>query len=160
MAEAAVFNQPIDPAGTRAIDSPIFHEQKSPPIPIRERSKTRHDAATPSNDVPPSRRSSERPYSIDTTVGSVDGSSSQTRQRRRLTKSNNSSSARGNNSEANPEKSPVVAGEKAAAERTKGLLVKKQENQPLTAGAKDDDNKRGSFSSQGSSLRDKIFPPH
>ncbi|KAK7398052.1 Chk1 protein kinase [Neonectria punicea] len=162
MQESTVFKQPLDPVAMRAKDSPVYSKehQETPPVPVRDNPSY----SLPSvNDLTPSRASSEH-RSIDT--GSlVDGSSLSTQKRmpRKLTKN------RGN-SDSNIER-PVVTGERAQGEKTRGLLTKKgPQRQSSTSLAEDaqklentpyaskDEAKRNSLASQSSSFKDRIFP--
>ncbi|KAH7156977.1 hypothetical protein EDB81DRAFT_881270 [Dactylonectria macrodidyma] len=163
MQESAVFNQPLDQESMRANDSPIYGKEHpgSPLIPVRDTSSY---SMSSTNDLTPSRASSEN-HSVEAS-SITDGSSSNPFKRlpRKLTKT------RGN-SESSTEK-PSVGGDRSSCGTTRGLLTKKgphrqssaslaedaqkMENTPYGPGK--DDNKRNSLTSQSSSFRDRIFP--
>ncbi|KAL2694372.1 hypothetical protein Neosp_000949 [[Neocosmospora] mangrovei] len=159
MQEEAVFNQPIDYTSLQAQDSPVYskeHTHAPEPVPLTIRDSSPHSTTTAGL----SRVSSDS-RSVDF-APSVDGASQQhKRLPRKLTKNRR-------NSESNSERPSLAS---TPTDKPKGLLKKtpqrqsstnlvedgqKAENTPF--GTSKDPSKRSSFTSTGSSIKDRLFP--
>ncbi|KAF4980620.1 hypothetical protein FZEAL_3433 [Fusarium zealandicum] len=154
MQEGAVFNQPIDPTALQAQDSPVYGREHTerPPMALQD---------TSARSAAPSLASSDS-RSIDM-VSMADSSSSQQhkRQPRKLTKNRRNSESYGER--------PALAG--TPIEKSKSVLRKGMQRQSSTSLVEDgqkaentpygpgkETSKRSSFTSSGSSLKDRIFP--
>jgi hypothetical protein len=161
MQEEAVFNQPIDYTSLQAQDSPVYskeHAHAPEPVPLTIRDSSPHSTTAAAL----SRVSSDS-RSVDF-APTVDGAPQQQQHKRlprKLTKNRR-------NSESNSERPSLAS---TPTEKTKGLLKKAPQRQSSTSlvedgqkaentpfGTSKDPSKRSSFTSTGSSIKDRLFP--